>query len=196
MFCLYLWDPLNRDASDCVLGLFGKLLRRRGVYWLGFIRLELLQIVFLVSLESSWGGGGCIGLVSYVWNCGVKVVEYWMISSLKIKLNHSWNFRRNWNVTLVLLERSWWAGFNGIYLIRFGFRMVGDIDFKVIFVAESSNKFQKTRFWKEKSVEDVVTLGPKAEATLINMKLEIEKGKRLLITNPLDKSFYLLNQAQ
>jgi hypothetical protein len=74
--------------------------------------------------------------------------------------------------------------------------MVGDIDFKVIFVAESSNKFQKTRFWKEKSVEDVVTLGPKAEATLINMKLEIEKGKRLLITNPLDKSFYLLNQAQ
>jgi hypothetical protein len=28
------------------------------------------------------------------------------------------------------------------------------------------NKFQKTtRFWKEKSVEDVVTLGPMAEAT-------------------------------
>ncbi len=29
---------------------------------------------------------------------------------------------------------------------------------KVIFVAENSNKFQKTRFWKGKSVEDVVTL--------------------------------------
>jgi hypothetical protein len=26
---------------------------------------------------------------------------------------------------------------------------VGDIDFKVIFAAENSNKFQKTRFWKE-----------------------------------------------
>ncbi len=37
---------------------------------------------------------------------------------------------------------------------------MGDIDFKVIFVGENSNKFQKTRFWKEKSVEDVVTLGP------------------------------------
>ncbi len=33
---------------------------------------------------------------------------------------------------------------------------MGDIDFKVIFVIEVSNKFQKTKFWKEKSVEDVV----------------------------------------
>jgi hypothetical protein len=32
----------------------------------------------------------------------------------------------------------------------------------VIFAAENSNKFQKTRFWKEKSVKDVVTLGPRA----------------------------------
>jgi len=36
---------------------------------------------------------------------------------------------------------------------------VGNIDFKVIFAAENSNKFPKTRFWKEKSVKDVVTLG-------------------------------------
>jgi hypothetical protein len=28
----------------------------------------------------------------------------------------------------------------------------------VIFAAENSNKFPKTRFWKEKSVENVVTL--------------------------------------
>jgi hypothetical protein len=35
---------------------------------------------------------------------------------------------------------------------------VGDIDFEVISAAESSNKFQKTRFWKEKSVENLVTL--------------------------------------
>jgi hypothetical protein len=44
---------------------------------------------------------------------------------------------------------------------------VGDIDFKVLSAAENSNKFQKTRFWKEKSVEDVVTLAPMAEATLV-----------------------------
>jgi hypothetical protein len=35
---------------------------------------------------------------------------------------------------------------------------VGDIEiFEVIFVAENSNKFQKTKFWKEKSVENLVT---------------------------------------
>jgi hypothetical protein len=44
---------------------------------------------------------------------------------------------------------------------------VGDIDFKVISAAENSNKFQNTRFWKEKSVEEVVTLGPTAHATLV-----------------------------
>ncbi len=95
LFCLYLLDPPNRDASDCVLGLFGKLSRRRGA--------------------SVWFHG--------VWTCGVEVLEYWMVFSLKIKLNCSWKFQRNWNVPLVLLERSWWAGFNGIYLVRFGFQM-------------------------------------------------------------------------
>ncbi len=40
---------------------------------------------------------------------------------------------------------------------------MGDIDFEVI-----SDKLKKTRFWKEKSVEDVVlTLGPTAGATLV-----------------------------
>jgi len=43
-----------------------------------------------------------------------------MISSLKIKFNCSWKFQRYWNVPL---ERSWWSGFNGIYFVKFGFRM-------------------------------------------------------------------------
>jgi hypothetical protein len=34
---------------------------------------------------------------------------------------------------------------------------VGDIYFKVISTTENSNKFQKTRFWKEKSAKNVVT---------------------------------------
>jgi hypothetical protein len=38
----------------------------------------------------------------------------------------------------------------------------------MISTAENSNKFQKTKFWKEKSMEDVVTLGPTAQAMLIN----------------------------
>jgi hypothetical protein len=47
---------------------------------------------------------------------------------------------------------------------------VGDIDFKVISATENSNKSEKTRFWKEKSVEDVVILGPTEQATLVIMK--------------------------
>ncbi len=37
----------------------------------------------------------------------------------------------------------------------------------MIFAAENSNKFQKTRFWKEKSVEDKVTLWPTAQASRV-----------------------------
>jgi hypothetical protein len=35
---------------------------------------------------------------------------------------------------------------------------VRDIDLKVISATKNSNKFQKTRFWKEKSIENLVTL--------------------------------------
>jgi hypothetical protein len=50
---------------------------------------------------------------------------------------------------------------------------VGNIDFKVISATENSHKFQKTRFWKEKSVKDVdeFTLGSTAQATLVCMIL-------------------------
>jgi hypothetical protein len=39
----------------------------------------------------------------------------------------------------------------------------------MISAGENSNKFQKPRFWKEKSVKDVVSLGAKAQATLLNI---------------------------
>jgi hypothetical protein len=53
-----------------------------------------------------------------------------MISSLKIKLNHSWKFWRNWNVPLLLLETFWWLGFNRIYLVKIGFKMWEILIFK------------------------------------------------------------------
>jgi hypothetical protein len=43
---------------------------------------------------------------------------------------------------------------------------VGEIDYEVISATENSNKFQKTGVWKENSVEDMITLGPAAQATL------------------------------
>jgi hypothetical protein len=48
---------------------------------------------------------------------------------------------------------------------------VRDIDLKLLSAAENSNKFQKTKFWKEKSVEDVITLAPMAHATLVFYKM-------------------------
>jgi len=94
-FVLYLWDPPNQDIWDCVLGVFGKLLTRRDP-WAWF---------------------------HDIWTCGATVLENWIIFSLKIKLNLCWKFHMNWNVPLVFLERSWWAGFDGSYLVRFGFRV-------------------------------------------------------------------------
>jgi hypothetical protein len=53
----------------------------------------------------------------------------------------------------ILMRRIKWILFGKIWI-----QNVGDIDFQAIFATENLNKFQKTRFWKEKSVEDVVTL--------------------------------------
>jgi hypothetical protein len=43
-----------------------------------------------------------------------------------------------------------------VYLVRFGFRMWEIFDLKVISAAENSSKLKKIRFWKEKSIENVV----------------------------------------
>jgi hypothetical protein len=102
LFVLYLWDPLNQGALDRILRVFG---------------------------FSPWGGVHGLGSMPF----GLVVQKFldieWLFS-LKIKLNHSWKFQRNWNVPLVLLEGSWWAGFNGIYLLRFEFRMWEILIFK------------------------------------------------------------------
>ncbi len=47
----------------------------------------------------------------------------------------------------------------------------------MIFATKNSNKFQKTRFWKGKSVEDVITLRPMAQATLVSMNIPPPKEK-------------------
>jgi hypothetical protein len=46
----------------------------------------------------------------------------------------------------------------------------------MIYTIENSNKFQKIKFWKEKSVEDRVTLGPMAHATVSIDELVQIKG--------------------
>jgi hypothetical protein len=102
LFCFVLIRSTKLGCFKSCCCLFGKLSMRQGA--------------------SAWFHG--------IWTCGAKVLEYWMIFSLKIKLNTSCKFRRNWDVPLVFLERSWWARFNGIYLVRFGFRMWEILIFK------------------------------------------------------------------
>jgi hypothetical protein len=68
---------------------------------------------------------GCMGWVPWRLDlqCKSSRILNWMVSSLRIKSNCNWKFWRNWNVSLVSLERSWWARFIGIYLVRVGLRM-------------------------------------------------------------------------
>jgi hypothetical protein len=58
-------------------------------------------------------------------------------------------------VPLVLLERSWWEGFNGIYLVGFGFRMWEILIFKWFLPLKIQINSKKTRFWKQESVDNV-----------------------------------------
>jgi hypothetical protein len=138
LYHIYLWRKVfvlfvlmrSIEPSHCVLVLFQKLLRRR-------------------AASACFHG---------VWTCGVEVLEYSMISSLKIKLNPSWKFRRNWNVSLMLLERSWWARFNEIYLVWFGFRMWEILICKQFLLLKIEINSKKPGFGWKKSVEIVVTL--------------------------------------
>jgi len=51
-----------------------------------------------------------------------------------------------------------------------------DIAFELISGKENSNKFQKTRFWKEKSVEDIVTLeGLSFNSSIISLHIWLFK---------------------
>jgi hypothetical protein len=102
-------------ASHPVLVVFRTLIIRRGAWWAWF---------------------------HDIWTCGAKVLEYWMISSLKISEEMECAFG-------VSLERSRWIGFNGIYSVRFWLQNVGDIllIFKYIISAteNSPKKFKKRR---------------------------------------------------
>jgi len=112
LFCLYLWDAPNQDASDCVLDLFWKLSRRRGA--------------------SAWFHG--------IWTCGVEVLDYWTIFHWQLNKIIAENFGGiGMGVCLWCCWKDRWSGFNGIYLVRFGFRMLETL----ISAAENSNKFQK-----------------------------------------------------
>ncbi len=97
----------------------------------------------------------CMGLVPWCLNLQCK--SSWILNDFLAE-----NFGGIGMCLLVLLERSWWEGFNGIYLVRFGFRMWEILIFLKWFLSlKIQINSKKTRFWKEgrkKSVENMVTL--------------------------------------
>jgi hypothetical protein len=81
-----------------------------------------------------------------------------MISSLEIKWNCSWKFWRNWNVPLVLWERSWWARFNIIYFVRFGFRIWEIVISKWFLPLKIQINSKKSGFGRKIELKNVITL--------------------------------------
>jgi hypothetical protein len=81
-----------------------------------------------------------------------------MICSLKNKLSCSWKFWKNWNVPLVLLERSWWARINGVYLVRFGFRIWEIFISKWFLPLKTQINSKKPGFRRKNQLKNVVTL--------------------------------------
>jgi hypothetical protein len=110
---------------------------------------ELGCFMFLVSWKALDEEG--MGLVHKFLN-----IEFF---SLKIKLNCSWKFWRNWNVPLVFLERSWWAGFDGIYLVRFGFRMWEILIFKRFLQLKIQINFKKSGLERKNQLRTSSHLG-------------------------------------
>jgi len=147
----------------------------------------MLQIMFLVSLESScWQGVHGLRsmmfiLVAQIYFFNIEWIFHW-------KLNCSWKILRNGNVLLVL-ENSWWAEFNGVYLVRFGFKMLEILIFKWFLPIKIQNKLQNSRFWKEKSVENVVTLALPFNSSMISFHIWL--FKKLMHT--LQKNVHMLN---
>jgi hypothetical protein len=88
-------------------------------------------MVFLVSLESS-GQWWVHGLGSMTLGLEVQKFLNDFFTENSIKLNCSWKFWRNWNVTLMLLlESSWWSGFNENLFGKIWIQNVGISIFKL-----------------------------------------------------------------
>jgi hypothetical protein len=104
---------------------------------------------------------------------GLVVQKFLNIEGL-LHWNCSWKFRRNWNVPLVLLERSWWAGFNRIDLVRFGFRMWEILILKWFLLLKIFEEIPKIQVLEGKiNWGRGNTWAKMAQATLVWIKLHI-----------------------
>jgi hypothetical protein len=68
-----------------------------------------------------------------------------------------------------------------IYLVRFGSRMWEILIFKLFLPLIQINS-KKPGFGRQKSVEDMVTLGPRAQATLVYIKKCLKAKEKIMET--------------
>ncbi len=98
---------LNRicDVSEFIWMIVHVVPRTHVYLWSKVVRLFCFVLMksskpgcFMSCAWSLWKAleeGGASAWFHDVWTCDAKVLEYWMIFSLKIKLNHSWKVQRN-----------------------------------------------------------------------------------------------------
>jgi hypothetical protein len=79
------------------------------------------------KLSTSWGA---LAWFHNIWTYGVNIIEYQMISSLKINLNHNCEFQMNSDLPLVFLERSQWLDLMEFIFVSLGLMMGGILKFK------------------------------------------------------------------
>ncbi len=77
-----------------------------------------------------------------IWTCCVEVIEYWIHFHIKKICNC--NFKKNWDVHVVLLEISQWTIFYGTYFIRLGLLMWNILVFKLFLSLKTKINYQKT----------------------------------------------------
>ncbi len=83
-----------------------------------------------------------------------KVENVVTIESLSLNSN-----MKTWDLPLVLLERSQWVGFNGIYFVSSGLRMWEISKFKWLkFSLQIQINYKKPKFGRKFSIENVVTI--------------------------------------
>jgi hypothetical protein len=98
-----------------------------------------------------WGGGvHGLGFMAF-WTWGVEVLEYWMNSWLKILEELECAFGV---VGKILMSRIQWNLFGKIWIQNVGEILI----FKWFQPLQIQINSEKPRFWKEKSVENMVTL--------------------------------------
>ncbi len=147
----------------------GDLSMKEGSLFCGYeiYRTGMFQIVFLVSLETSrWGQVHGLGSMMF----GLTVQKF---------LNIEWFL--HWKLNLIVTKcfggigMCIWCCWKDLdeqdlmefILVRFGFRLWEILIWKWSPLLKIQIVSQKTRFWKEKSIKDVVTFGPMAQATLV-----------------------------